>query len=233
MTGCPPPYDYRPDFTASEVDCVAPSYNEHRSRLEIGHAFFRSINQSSSENNIALEIRDDILPGMKTLYVRKYQEDHTTLILEEVFNVSSGSIPPAPIGGGSPTEEVCSPDDITALAVVVNNPTTGSTLIEMTDLGDDIYDERTEVTECLPTFPETFMTGGNGGPTDGSGLASIRTGPERTLIIIRTTENANGSDNPDVPLVRKIQQWDGFSWIPYCNRQPGECPGNDTLTCSS
>lgn len=220
---CSPPYTYRPNFTASEVGCIAPSYNEHRSRALIGHAFFRSKNQSTSENNISLEMRDDVLPGKKTLFIRRYQQDHTTMIDEEVFHVDAGDvpIPPAP--------QECSPDDITSMANVVN---AGSLLVEMTALGVDVYDTRTEVSECLPLFNELFMTGGDGGPTDDSELANIRTGPERTLIIIRTTEDYQGNDI-DPPLVRKIQQWDGYSWIPYCNRRPGECPGNDVSVCST
>ncbi len=219
MSNCLAPYGYRPTFVAGAEACTAPGYNEHRSRLEIGHTFFRSLRQSTSENNISLEIRDDITPGNKTLYVKWYQEDHVTLITQEVFEVPAGNL----------VLLICSPDDITNMANVVNGV---SSLIEMPALAWDVYDHRTEITNCLPTFPETFMTGGDGGPTDSSVLPSIRTGPGRTLIIIRTTEDIHGNDI-DPPPVRKVQQWDGSSWIPYCNRQDGMCPGNDTTVCSS
>ena len=223
---CQPSYSYRPDFIASTPgspsgnDCTAPQFVEHRSRLISGDAFFRSIDQSSSVNFISLEITES--GGNKTLDIRRY-------------NSASGS-PSVPVGspieseqftvvagvGGSP----CIPDDIASLRSALEG-SPGSTLVEMTvPVGFDIFDPRNDEVACLPLFNETLMGGGSGGPTDDAGLASIRTGPERTMFIIRSTEDDTGV-NTAPPASRRVQQWDGTQWISYCNLvggSPQPCP---------
>lgn len=102
-----------------------------------------------------------------------------------------------------------------------------SDYIEMPPLGYDIYDTRTSVSPFGFSFGPDFLTGGSGGPTDGAGLAAIRTGPERSIILITTIEDATGAPTTP-PANMRVQQWDGFLWLSYCNLIPGACPGNGT-----
>ena len=205
--GSPP--QYKPNFVEGP-DCEAPQFPEHRSRKEVGDAFFRSINQSPSENTISLELTSG--GGNKTLTVRKYDSTKTTILDTETFVVTAGVDTPP-----------CTVDEVGNLRSAVNHATTGSDYIEMTTLGYDIYDNRSTDDSCLTTFAESFMTGGNGGPTDGSSLDAIRTGPERTMIIISSTEDDTG-DDVEPPSSKRIQQWDGTQWISYCNDVQGACP---------
>ena len=121
-------------------------------------------------------------------------------------------------------------------------------IIEMPVLNYDIYDLRADENDSggsgavpppvLPTDPpaadaipdhglhyitETHLIGGEGGPSTSGGLAAIRTGPERSIVIIVTTEDHPGN-TIDVPLDRKTRQWNGRTWISYSNISPGRCP---------
>lgn len=116
-------------------------------------------------------------------------------------------------------------------ASISNNP---SSVIEMPVLNYDVYDTRTVENDnvsdgTLPAgglvaFSKTHLTGGSGGPTTGDLLDQIHTGPDRSIIIIETTENDDGSTNTNVPESRKVQQWNGSKWIEYSNKIPGACP---------
>ena len=78
--------------------------------------------------------------------------------------------------------------------------------IEYDDLGVDAI--------CLGAFAQTSLSGGTGGPTDSTSIAGIRTGPDRTVFIVESTEDIDGQDiNP--PASRKVNQWDGSTWISY------------------
>jgi len=194
---CPPSYDYRPAaFDPGGQRCAAPTFVEHRSRLTEGEMFFRSKDQGPETNFLQLEISTD-------LFV--YFEG----VLVETF--------PATSGAGS----------ITALRSEVSNPTTGSKYIEMPVVMFDVFDTRAAEDDTafggVTPFAKTYMRGGSGPPTDDAGLAVIRTGPARSIIILATTEAANGSP-VDPPWFRRVQQWDGFHWITHANITQGECP---------
>lgn len=209
---CAPSYIYRPAaFIASSEQCSAPVYAEHRSRLTAGNAFFRSKLQGVSENDIAIEC---------------------VTTPSNVCNVYVGGIlvrayPVTFTAGG-----------IDALRVAFNSdPYPQEVPIEMPSLNYDVYDAREyEDTEedinlnvpytGLEPFTLSSLSGGSGGPTTPNGLATIRTGPERSVFIVSTTENANGVDV--TPTSQRIRQWDGSSWISYCNNIQGDCPGEGT-----
>jgi hypothetical protein len=116
---------------------------------------------------------------------------------------------------------------------ITNN---GNSIIEMTPLHYDKYDTRTAESDAIYSvgppivltgglyhFPSTALVGGIGGPIDGSGISSIRTGPDRSIFILTTTENLVGVTITP-PISKRIQQWNGTSWISYCNSTPGACP---------
>ncbi|TFH08279.1 MAG: hypothetical protein E4H14_06735 [Candidatus Thorarchaeota archaeon] len=128
---------------------------------------------------------------------------------------------PASTGAGS----------IAALRSEVENPITGSNYIEMPVLSYDIFDPRTTeddtMTGGLTPFSRTYMRGGAGPPTTDAALAGIRTGPERTLIILATTEDDQG--NPVTPpWYTRVQQWNGAAWVTYSNIAVGNCPYEGT-----
>lgn len=210
LPNCPPQYNYRPtNFIASPVACSAPLYAEHRSRLTAGNAFFRSKKQGPEENLISLECVELPTPTFN-IYVDN--------VLVRSYTVVLG------YGG------------IADLRSQLNVDLDPATLpIEMPAINFDIYDTRVppeEYTDGITTvglesFPLTSLAGGSGGPTTDVGLSSVRTGPERTLFILTTTEDVDGHDITPPPSTR-VRQWNGVEWISYCNLAPGQCPLDGT-----
>lgn len=216
---CEPTYSYRPSFTASDSTCTAPGYPETRARVIVAGLFFRSKGFGPERNEISVEI-PNAGPNAGKCLVRMGDD------IVETYAPTLG------VGG------------IGRLRSLITS--NASSIIDMNVLrinGDsyDIYDTRTEENDAagdplaippttdggLIAFPQTYLIGGQGGPTSDSGLASIRTGPERTLVIIVTTEDIHGK-TVDVPLSRKTRQWDGVEWINYSNTVPGACPKEGT-----
>lgn len=210
---CLPSYTYTPDFIASDTPCAAPIYQTHRSRLTTPGdgttstaMFFRSQSQNNEANLIELE-----LTGTSTGHFNIYYDG--TLVKTYTTAIGSGTI-------------------ANLRSLMMTDP---NSYIEMPELNVDIYDLRTTEIDggTLPTdpsvdsFARTFMTGGAGAPTDATSLATIRTGPSRTIYIIRSKEDATGADVSPSPS-EKIQQWNGVMWISYCNNVQGACPGEGT-----
>ena len=105
-----------------------------------------------------------------------------------------------------------------------------SDYIEMPTLGYDIYDTRITEDDTLigvTSFPLTYMKGGSGPPTDASTLAGIRTGPERSLVILRTSEDDTGRPTTP-PWYKRVLQWNGSEWITHSNLAQGQCPQEGT-----
>lgn len=198
---CTPSYTYRPNFTSGSNKCIAPWFVEHRSRLTEDQAFFRTIKQGPETNYVELWLTSSLL----SVYFES--------VLVETFSASTGA--------GS----------IAALRSAVENPITGSNYIEMPTLGYDIFDPRSSEddgpTGGLTPFSRTYMRGGSGPPTTDAGLAGIRTGPERSLIILATTENDQGSPITP-PWYSRVQQWNGAAWVTYSNLVAGACPYEGT-----
>ena len=220
---CAPQYDYRPtNFIAGPEDCIALVLPEHRSRLTTGGCFFRSINQSPDENLISIEcvevIPDPLAPPVPPetpdLEVNVYVDDVLIRTYSAIFGY----------GGIADLRAQMEYD--------IANPPPPPVVplpIEMLPINDDIFDlrELPEEDELLMKGLEPFakqnLSGGSGGPTTSEGLESIRTGPERTIFILSTTELEDGSPT-DPPASKRVQQWDGVEWISYCNLAAGECP---------
>lgn len=212
---CYPSYagTYTPAFVASAVPCVAPQYALHRSRLTVAgngttsdSLFFRSKNQNFEANLIELE-----LVGAPSNAFNVYYNG----VLAKSYAVFFGT-------GG-----------IANLRSQINN-IDPNPYMEMPALGVDIYDLRTIENDGdgitvpgIAPFVRSFMTGGSGAPSDGSSLASIRTGPTRSMYIVRSLEDNTGTDIFP-PASLRIQQWNGAMWISYCNNVQGACPGEGT-----
>ncbi|KKM95920.1 hypothetical protein LCGC14_1183360 [marine sediment metagenome] len=211
---CVPQYPFRPKFVASDVKCIALTFEEHRSRLFGGGTFFRSIAQGRDRNQLSLEVTvvsTGPLTFDVTLFVR--------------------------FGGGSPVETFmvtqtengigdCISGGISALRSAVNS---SSTLISMPARGTDFFDSGTDAaTGCMSAFSDTSMTGGDGEldpsvPADLAAILTIRTGPTRTLLIISTTENAVGFPVTP-PSSNRVRQFDGTVFISFSNLVAGSCP---------
>lgn len=210
---CSPSYSFRPTDRAAPAQSAAPVYTEHRSRLFAGGTFFRSIEQGQDQNSISVEA----IVGPTDITLNVY----VLAVLEETFVVPQIFI----IGGPPDFLGSCS-GGISALRAAVNDITTGSDIIEMTARGFDIFDFGTDpLDNCLSSFVLVNMAGGAGPPSSANQafLDSVFTGTERTLVVIATTEAANGfpvTPGPD----RRIRQWDGIQWIQYANLVQGSCP---------
>lgn len=211
---CEPGYSYRPTFITGS-HCTAQLFVEHRSRVTVGTAptslFFRSRYFGSGTNQITIECVSS--PAAR---VNVYNNS----ILHSSYVVT------------------LAPGGIANLRTQITNDI--NSIVDMPPLGYDIYDTRIHeydqndplaippITNAgLHVFSLSSLSGGQGGPTDASGLASIVTGPERSMIIIVATEDDQGDDATPPPS-RRIQQWNGSQWISYCNLVQGNCPLDGT-----
>lgn len=201
-----------------------PAFIEERSRVFAGGTFFRSKNAGSTSNLIEVEY---VSSGGVLLNV------YDNGILVESF----GPVPGPEVSVPNPTPPpatTCTPTVNPAMRALVNG---NSNYIQMPtlDYGGEpanaspiaIFnssnppdDPVTPGDDCSFFFGPTFLSGGSGPPTDSSTLATIRTGPERSMVIVTLTEiiNDDASDDGrlfDPPPPEKVRQYDGTDWIPY------------------
>lgn len=217
---CRPPYTYVPTFVPSDITCTAPSYDERRATLlittpasnpevpdAISGMFFRSRGFGFDTNSIAVELVP--LDSTFNVYVGQTVVEHYVL-----DNIGVGAI--------QGLRELLDLND---------------SLVEMTPLNFDVRDTRTEEADApssplppslpgpwgLLNIPVTYLVGGDGPPSDPALFETIRTGPQRTMYILRSTEDVNGRV-VDPPATRRIRQWNGTQWISYRNAIIGGCP---------
>lgn len=222
MPNCsPPPYAYRPEFVAGDPpSCAMDKHQELRSRspVGLGGTFFRSKNTGTAQNDLSLEMVYDGIDDDYTLTVR----DDGTIV--ETFGPHGGQ--------GAPVDGICPGNLIGTFRSDVN---TNSTYIEMPtiDYGGEsasssplpIFESATDDAGCLSAFSETSLFGGNGAPASPTvsgdpAETQPRTGPERTLYVVTSTEIVTNTPADDgqsynpIPA-EKIKQWDGTAWIDY------------------
>lgn len=207
---CQPSYSYRPTFIPSDKKCAAPKYAEHRARAEtifeppepstVG-LFVRSRGFGFDTNNISVECAH---------YPTLTDPLHFIVRLNGVI-VETYSAVVSPL--------------ISSLVTALDS---NKSLVEMPPLLVDINDTlRSAQSGLMFEFGEIKLRGGSGPPTAPPALASIRTGPERSIIVVTTTENYEGNPT-NVPAHKRVQQWNGFRWISYSNTIPGACPYEGT-----
>lgn len=205
---CSPPYSYRPTFSSSGSPLLkskAPSFFEHRSRLFAGGTFFRSKLIISSIEVQGL-ICNDI--SVESSRVSNGAGSYTYTIS---VNFQGNPVESYIVTQNELASPPCSNNPIDTIR---NNINLNSNYISMPARSTDAFDIGGTDDECWSTFAEISMSGGSGGPSDGATIATIRTGPERTVFILSSTEDANGYSS-DPPAERKVQQWDGVTWITY------------------
>lgn len=200
---------------------TAPGFPEKRSRLFAGGTFFRSKLGSTSANLIEVAYR--VNPSDSDQFFLDVYNDGT---LEETFGPVNFDVPD--LLATEPPFCVLSAN--ATMRGLVNEV---SDFIQMPPLdfggnaggpsefeAGNLPSDDPPGDDCAVAFSRTFLTGGNGPPTDASSLNSIYTGPERTLVILTVTEivNDNSSDPGilvDPPPDQKVRQFDGVGWIPY------------------
>lgn len=181
-------YLYTPVYNSSIPNAFMRTHNERRSRLEIGNAFFRSINKGQDKNYISVQsLSDRVIIKFNTPPFLD-----TTYPIEEIFITSR------------------------ALADVRIAINAVSKLIRMMPPDIDIYDTRpsdvetavdlnNELIYTFLEFPETYLGGGDGLPLTPSGII---TGPERSLVHINYGEDNSGNLSQ---LINNVYEWVGSS----------------------
>ena len=219
---CQPSYTYRPTDRPAPSISNALVYIEHRSRLFASGTFFRSIEQGTEQNDISVEtiVTQISAPNDYEVTLNVY----VLGILQETFITPQVVIP-------MPLPAVCS-GGISAMRAAVN---AGSSIIEMPVRGFDIFDRippglsglpnADPIDNCVTEFGPINLAGGDGPPSGANQpfLDSLFTGTERSIIIIATTERADGF-SVDPSVFRRVQQWNGTQWIQYANTTQGACP---------
>lgn len=185
MTTCDPTYSFRPTFTPSSISCVAPKYNEHRASVtttmdNIGQLFFRSHSFGFIQNTIEVEITSD---GKFNVW------QNGTVVEQYDVSFTPGSIAALRLA-------------ITNRHIIPSDPP--ASVIDMPVLNYDIRDLRTEENDSIAVPPALVdgglspmtriaLSGGEGAPADSSTLSLIRTGPDRSIFILITTEDDQGN----------------------------------------
>jgi hypothetical protein len=223
---CQPSYAYRPTARPAPSQSSAFVYTEHRSRLFASGTFFRSIEQGTAENDISLET---IVTQISAPFDFEVTLNVYVLgVLQETF------VTPQVIVPQLPDPPICT-GGISAMRAAVNDGVTGSNIIEMPVRGFDIFDRSPPglsglpnadpIDNCVTAFGPINLAGGDGPPSGANQpfLDSLFTGTERSIIIIATTERADGF-SVDPSVLRRVQQWNGTQWIQYANTTQGACP---------
>ncbi len=197
---------YIPNFTPSEEPCVIPVFVEKRSRLLKNGLFFRSLSQGQQSNDLSIAV---LLGGenqaglaiTQSITVKVYvndvemesflahQEKSTTVVGTENDHYNK-----------------------TGFVDIRMNLNTHSSLIEMPTRSHDIEDTINVDPNDVVGFEKTPMAGAIGGPSDDSIIDSIRTGPESTLIGLKSTENDVGQ-NVSPSSENRIKKWSGTQWV--------------------
>lgn len=205
---CSPTYSYRPEFTPGDQKCDTPLYQELRARSGLIKDHTHTPTDPTDvqglfvrSRNVGYENNDVTIEETGTQFLVRFQ---STIV--ETYNLASYT----------------TTDKLRHALDVANS------IVEMPPLHIDIYDiERTTESTTHFSFDEQHLQGGAGGPTNNVTLASVRTGPERSIIMITTTEDYEG--NPvTTPLDRRTRQWNGFRWVTYSNTIPNACPFEGT-----
>lgn len=198
---------YVPNFIPSDEPCVIPTFVEKRGRLLKNGLFFRSLNQGTQSNSISVAV---FLGGINTAGSIVSQS-----ITIKVY-VDQAEVESFIAHQTKSTTDVGTENDhfhSTGFVNIRQQINGISTLIEMPARAFDVEDVVSVDPNNVVGFEKTNLTGASGGPNDGSDIDSIRTGPEATLIGIKSTENETGQ-NVDPSLANRIKKWDGSNWIP-------------------
>lgn len=192
---------YVPNFIPSDEPCVIPIFSEKRSRLLKNGLFVRSLSQGEQTNNISIACflgatTDNSTHTHQNIEIRIYINDEQVEVFSAIQN------------------KLINADDYGATGFInIRAALNGhSVWIESTARGTDVEDIVSIDPNDVIGFERTSLAGGSGGPSDGAAIALIRTGPESTLIGIKSSENEVGAMVSPSPTTR-TQKWDGSDWV--------------------
>lgn len=199
---CSPPWTYKPEaFVPGSQQCTAPLFYERRARSGV-------IIETDDPATIGLFFRSRDF-GYETNDITIECSATTLIIRYQGAIVEQYSLLAYP-----------------TTAAIRNILDISNSIIELPPFRLDIADtedERDAESGALFVFSPVKLTGGAGGPRDAGALSVIRTGPERSMCIITTTEDYSGAEVTPPPD-RRVRQWNGFKWVSYTNTIPGTCP---------
>lgn len=194
-----PTYKYRPDFKPGSEPCRIQIYSRARGRLTVSNFFLRSKFQGPSANDIAVE---------SVWYDGPNGTGNPTTSSSSVQSVVVTVTSP-----DYPTEvyiddmEYDGMDWLETGLGVRSQMNDSSLMVEYN--GSDVQAPVTPP-DYVPYFSSTNLSGASGYPSPPG--SSIRTGPERSLILLKSEERPNGSGgNP----IDSMLEWNGSKWIEY------------------
>lgn len=196
-----PTYKYRPDFKPGSEPCRIQIFSRARSRATPGNFYVRSKFQGPSANDITVQSTwytgsngtgsptTDML-SVNSVVLTVTHPDFATEIY--IASMSYDDI-----------DLEWDPDGITSIKGQLYNE---SALVESkTDTKGNA-----SLVDHMPYFSTTSLSGASGYPSPPG--PSIRTGPERSLILLKSEEHPNGAGGKSIDA---MLEWNGFKWIEY------------------
>lgn len=197
---------YTPNFIPSDIPCEIPVFIERRSRLLKNGLFFRSLIPGGQANNISVAV---LMGGENTIGQMVTQSISVKIYINDVEVETFIAHQQKNISVVGTEADHYNQTGFSDLRAKIN---ANSLYIEMTERSYDVEDVIPNDPSDVIGFDKTAMTGANGGPSNGSIIDSIRTGPDSTLIGLKSTENAMGQ-NVDPPSAERIKKWNGTEWV--------------------
>lgn len=236
MSSCIPKHiycgTYAPDFQPGNTPCTLQTFNETRSRLQAGNAFFRSIEVGTHTNNIQVSCEWQFNnAGVWTPTTDDSQVERVELIVTngtdtEIYHADqSGSI------NGTTLLFEWTTNAIPSLESQINSASNLITM-DVTDVQQPWPMEPApiEPIDHIDQFVLTNLTGGTGGPNDpDTHLPRIRTGPSLSMIHIIQSE-INQADGT-MEEVSETRYWNGFEWLGYDPETPDCVDIENPPTC--
>lgn len=205
---------YTPDFTAGSQKCSITTYDEKRSRADLGGLRWRSVGIgpywnditirattiNASEMQVSISHPDSIAPTIITI------ANSASSIEIGVDGLNSLAAQLNAIASG--VDETNSSAILAAGALVIipaiDEPGTWNLSEYQSDLEASAY---------LSDFVSNNLSGGEKGPVGTAALSGIRTGPVYSMARIGDSEQGNADGS--MSEINKVIVWDGNGWIDY------------------
>lgn len=221
ILNCSPCYEGRPDYDPTGGTAVLPITNAKRSRLFAGGTFFRSKLDISGDpdfqGTICNDIEVEITIVTTTVTLNVYFQNELVESYSTFQGLDCGQTAPGPDGGIISYGAIGKLRSLTSTSKYISMPARGTDEqdpVRRAGRGETVTPSDSN---CAESLVKTNLSGASG--PSSSNLSSIRTGPDRTIVFIRTKENSNGK----IVEVNSLQQYDydAEQWIPYI--QDADC----------
>jgi len=222
-----PTYKWRPNFQPGEEPCTIQTFNETRSRLLGGSAFFRSKDVGAQWNSITLQIIQDVSPytnfnnptppalsgtQIELTVIHTYSNYSNYYYAQQGADDGGAVNPTPPPATLPPTTCTVSAKSLLRAQItsdslsIITMPTDDAQQSYDASIAEDITQT---ATACKITqFGPTPMAGGSSGPP---GAIGVRTGPQRAIISINQSE----INSPEGVMqdVQELREFNGEFWI--------------------